>query len=61
MVISKTNEVLTLNFKGEEDVEGWLREFKKVTDKYSQEINYVVPERIKNKNSFVLNMAQLQK
>ena len=60
-VISKTNEILAINFKGEDDVEGWLQEFKKNTDKYTQEMNSIIPDRIRSRNSYFLNMAQLQK
>ena len=61
MVISSTNEILAINFKGEDDIEGWLQEFKKTTAKYTQEMNQIIPERIRSRNSYALNMVQLQK
>ena len=50
-----------ITIQGEEDVEGWLKEFRKVAEQYQKEIDVVIPNRIKNKNSVVMNYAQLYK
>ena len=59
-VVSKVNELLAISVT-EDDIPSWIQELKSQYNKYQNEVNKMVPEKIRNKNNFVMNLAQNQR
>jgi hypothetical protein len=52
---------LALSITEPTNTEEWLKSFHKEAATYHKEIEAIIPERIKSKNSFIQNLAQLQR